>query len=268
MSNHLISEVYKRQVGNMARNAVMVLMADKASDDGSGIWASKQRMADEIGASKQTVIATIKALIEDGLLREHGQRRHANGYTIEYAINVRALRSLPLVKSHEDDQSKDLTGQASSPVKKTDPTGQSPLPHRSENLTQTPIEPSLNPDASHLLRENHGGEPDPEFTLDLEEDPQDDEALKPDHVVEAWNDLADRLGKPRVRSLTPERRARLRARIAGYSLEDFREVFGNIEASAFLRGDEVRGRSWSGCNFDWLTKKANFQKILEGNYNG
>lgn len=79
MSNHLTSEVYKRQVGNIARNAVMVLMADKASDDGSGIWASKQRMADEIGASKQTVIATIKALIEDCLLREHGQRRCANG---------------------------------------------------------------------------------------------------------------------------------------------------------------------------------------------
>lgn len=145
MSNHLTSEVYKRQVGNIARNAVMVLMADKASDDGSGIWASKQRMADEIGASKQTVIATIKALIEDGLLREHGQRRCANGYTVEYAINVRALRALPLVKAHADDQSENLTGQNSSPVKQANPTGQIPLPHQSENLTQTSLEPSLNP---------------------------------------------------------------------------------------------------------------------------
>ncbi|WP_159108091.1 helix-turn-helix domain-containing protein [Novosphingobium sp. MBES04] len=150
MSNHLTSEVYKRQVGNIARKAVMVLMADKASDDGSGIWASKQRMADEIGASKQTVISTIRALIEDGLLLEHGQRRCANGYTVEYAINVRALRALPFVKSHADDQSENLTGQIASPVKKTDPTGQNPLPHRSENLTQTTQEPSLNlSDASH-----------------------------------------------------------------------------------------------------------------------
>ncbi|MEE3154534.1 MAG: helix-turn-helix domain-containing protein, partial [Pseudomonadota bacterium] len=145
MSNHLISEVYKRQVGNISRNAVMVLMADKASDDGSGIWASKQRMADELGASKQTVITTIRALIEDGLIRQRGQRRCANGYTVEYAINVTALRALPLVGSHAEDQSENLTGQNLEPVKKADPTGQIPLPHQSENLTQTLLEPSLNP---------------------------------------------------------------------------------------------------------------------------
>lgn len=92
----------------------------------------------------------------------------------------------------------------------------------------------------------------------------DDESLKPEHVVEAWNDLAARLGKPRIRALTPERRIRLKSRIAGYSLDEFREVFGNVEASPFLRGD----KGWTGCTFDWITKKANFQKILEGNYNG
>src|SRR3546814_3397986 len=75
MSNHLISEVYKRQLGSMARNAVMVLLADKASDDGTGIWASKQRMAEELGTTKQTVITTIKSLVADGLLIEAGQRK-------------------------------------------------------------------------------------------------------------------------------------------------------------------------------------------------
>lgn len=187
MSNHLTSEVYKRQVGNIARKAVMVLMADKASDDGSGIWASKQRMADEIGASKQTVLATIKALIEDGLLREHGQRRCANGYTVEYAINVRALRALPLVKSHADDQSENLTGQKSSPVKSADPTGQNPLPHRSEDLTQTPLEPSLNlSDASHPLRAEPTGKPE--------------KPVIPDWMpMEAWNGyvaMRNRIRKP------------------------------------------------------------------------
>lgn len=117
MSNHLISEVYKRQTGGLARNAVMVLLADKASDDGTGIWASKQRMADELGTTKQTVIATIKALITDGLLREDGQRKSPNGYTVEYAINVAALQALPLVAAH---QSSSTTGKAASPVKHVD----------------------------------------------------------------------------------------------------------------------------------------------------
>lgn len=129
MSNHLISEAYKRQVGNMARKAVMVLLADKASDDGSGIWASKQRMADEIGATKQTVISTIKGLIAEGLVKEMGQRKSPNGYTVEYCIVVSALIALPLVPSH---QSKNLTGQAGSPVKKPDLTGQGIRPKPSE----------------------------------------------------------------------------------------------------------------------------------------
>jgi hypothetical protein len=45
-------------------------MADKASDYGTGIWASKQTMADELEVSKQTVITTIKGLVADGLLVE------------------------------------------------------------------------------------------------------------------------------------------------------------------------------------------------------
>jgi DNA-binding Lrp family transcriptional regulator len=141
VSNHLISETYKRQVGSMARKAVMVLLADKASDDGTGIWASKQRMAEEIGASKQTIIATIKSLRADGLIAEIGQRKSPNGYTVEYAINVTALRRLPVVKSHQDDQSESLTGQAALPVKEADPTGQAALPDQSSTLTQTPLNP-------------------------------------------------------------------------------------------------------------------------------
>lgn len=99
-----------------------------------------------------------------------------------------------------------------------------------------------------------------ELELSPNGDCASDDALKPEHVVEAWNDVAKRIGKPTVRDLTPERRQRLRARIAGYSLDDWRAVFGAVERSTFLR-------EWRGCSFDWITKKANFQKTLEGNYN-
>lgn len=147
MSNHVSSEVYKRQIGSMARKAVMVLFADKASDNGTGIWAAKQTMADELDTTKQTVITTIKGLMSDGLVIEVGHRKCQNGYLVEYAIDMRALRALPLVKSHQmhrDDRSKGLTGQAALPVKPFDLTGQAALPDRSSCLTQTPLEPSLN----------------------------------------------------------------------------------------------------------------------------
>jgi uncharacterized protein YdaU (DUF1376 family) len=89
-------------------------------------------------------------------------------------------------------------------------------------------------------------------------------ALLPEHIVEEWNKTSAKMGKPKVRNLTPERRQNLKARIGQYSIDDFHEVFSKIERSAFLRG-ETQG--WPrGATFDWTFKKANFQKILEGNY--
>lgn len=86
-----------------------------------------------------------------------------------------------------------------------------------------------------------------------------DDKLKPEHVMESWNEVAAKIGKPLIRSLTPERRQLVRARIAQYSIDDFVTVFGNVQGSAFLRDAKA-------CGFDWSMKKANFQKILEGNY--
>lgn len=100
-----------------------------------------------------------------------------------------------------------------------------------------------------------------EFALEAETVPEKPQ-LTPEHVVETWNKLATNLGKPKVRYLTPERRKKLNARIAGFTVEDFAQVIRNIDQSPFLRGD----RDWQGCTFDWITKKSNFIKILEGNY--
>lgn len=85
------------------------------------------------------------------------------------------------------------------------------------------------------------------------------DALKPAHIFEKWNDVAGRLGKPRVRDLTPSRRQLLNARIAQHPIDDFVTVFSKIEASDFLRNGRF-------CTFDWVMKRANFQKIIEGNY--
>ena len=129
MSNHLISTTYKRDLRTPMRKSVMALFADKASDDGSGIYASKQTMADELCCSKQAILDTIKAFVAEGLLVEIRKRRVANGFTVEYGIVVDALEALPLVKCHADKlarQSTSLTGQPAGPVNE---------PYRSTSLT-------------------------------------------------------------------------------------------------------------------------------------
>jgi hypothetical protein len=123
VSNRLITEAYRRDLRTPMRKGVMALLADKADDDGTGIYASKQTMADELCCSKQAMLDTIKAFIAEGLLIEAGHRRAPNGFTVEYAIVVAALEALPLVKSHADRlarQSATLTGQRPEPVKEID----------------------------------------------------------------------------------------------------------------------------------------------------
>jgi hypothetical protein len=88
------------------------------------------------------------------------------------------------------------------------------------------------------------------------------DALQPKHVAEKWNEVAKSISRPTVLKLTPERRQLVKGRIAQYSMDDFVTVFGKVKSSAFLRGDT----NWKGATFDWIMKKANFQKILEGNY--
>lgn len=238
MSNHLISLAYKRNLGTHTRKAVMVLLADKASDDGSGIWASKQRMADELCMSKQTILNTMKGFIEEGLIQEVGNKKCTNGYTVEYAIDVEKLASVPLVKWHAD-QSTALTGQGDLPVNPVDGTSQTGGPDQSTTLTQTLQNP-------------------PEPPIDSS---SGDERFLPDHVFDFWNEIAPGMEKQCIRSRTPERRVLVKARMAHHDLSDFREAFDNFKRSDFLRGAK-------GCQFDWFMQKKNFLKVLEGNYNG
>ena len=87
--------------------------------------------------------------------------------------------------------------------------------------------------------------------------------LKAVHLKDEWNKtVAAHTGRPSIRDLTPSRQELCRHRIAQYSLDDFVTVFGKVKASPFLRGD----LGWKGATFDWTLKRANFQKILEGNY--
>lgn len=138
--------------------------------------------------------------------------------------------------------------------------------HRAKKREINKIE-ECNADATLRQRSRHGIDRDKEEEEDKLEPKgscasSDAQALKPEHIFERWNETAAALGKPKVRDLTPERRQLLKARIAQYALNDFLTVFGKIERSRFLRGDT----GWRGCTFDWVFKKANFQKILEGNY--
>ena len=104
----------------------------------------------------------------------------------------------------------------------------------------------------------------------LEEDKDKDKEIDIDNKREKTDfqsvvDLFHRIciSFPKIRSLTDARKKAIKARLNTYSLEDFKTVFENAEASSFLKGSN--DRNWT-ATFDWLIKDANMAKVLEGNY--
>ena len=79
-------------------------------------------------------------------------------------------------------------------------------------------------------------------------------------VVDLYHSIC--VSFPRIRSLSEARKKAIKARLKSYSLDDFRALFENAEASSFLKGTEG---GWK-ASFDWLIKEANMLKVLEGNY--
>ena len=121
------------------------------------------------------------------------------------------------------------------------------------------------------LPECHGNAPETETETETEELSSDDDSpsgdgpsLAPEQVMEGYQALAGELGLPVPRSLTPERRQLVKGRISQNPINDFQTVFAKCRDSPFLRGDRKDGRT--PLSFDWLMKKGNFQKVLEGNF--
>ena len=84
-------------------------------------------------------------------------------------------------------------------------------------------------------------------------------------AVSLYNATADETGWPKVQKLTPARSKALKARLRDCGgIEGWRFAMDKGKSSDFLCGRTPK--AWTGCGFDWITKQANFAKLMEGNY--
>jgi len=83
MSWRIANECAERRFGSAARKQIIMFLADKASDDGSGIWCSKG-----------TIQRTIIDFLREGILIETGRRHCKNGYTVIYRIVLERVAAL------------------------------------------------------------------------------------------------------------------------------------------------------------------------------
>lgn len=114
---------------------------------------------------------------------------------------------------------------------------------------------------SHMtVMQCHATEEDKEEEKDIDKDIKK-ESVTCKQVVDLYHSIC--ISFPKIRSVSAARQKAIKARLNTYSLEDFRTVFENAEASSFLKGSN--DRNWT-ATFDWMIKDSNMAKILEGNY--
>lgn len=78
-----------------------------------------------------------------------------------------------------------------------------------------------------------------------------------------WNNNVHNTNIPELKTLNEDRRKAVRCRIKEYKKASLGIVMQKLVASSFLQG--VNSRNFI-ATFDWVFKKANYTKILEGNY--
>lgn len=221
MSRLVASLVYSRKTGSMLRKAVLAYMAERANDDGSLIWASKQRIADEVECSKQAVIKTVKAFVAEGILIEAGKRKTQGGYTVVYNVDLEAVEALP----KREKQSTEITTNQSTKITGPDidrsieitPTSQPGLPKPSSNRPSSEAKASSDNSRAKAVE-------------------------KPDGVSDmTWNDfLSHRKAMKAPVSQTAIKGIAREAERAEWSLED-----------ALV---EIVSRGWKGFNADWVSE--------------
>jgi transposase len=94
MSWRIANECAERRFGSAARKQIIMFLADKASDDGSGIWCSKRTIQRHTELSESTVKRTIIDFLREGILIETGRRQCKNGYTVIYRIVLERVAAL------------------------------------------------------------------------------------------------------------------------------------------------------------------------------
>ncbi|AML51531.1 hypothetical protein [Falsihalocynthiibacter arcticus] len=118
MSWRVANECAERRFGSAARKQIIMFLADKASDDGSGVWCSKGTIQRHTELSESTVKRTIIDFLQEGILIETGRRHCKNGYTVIYRIALERVASMETTAEPDV-----LTGVTVNPVQPEPGTG-------------------------------------------------------------------------------------------------------------------------------------------------
>lgn len=148
-----MSQLFEAQLGSASRKMLAVRLADFADDKGKGIWPTVARLSRETELSERQVQRILSEFVDEGLLvvRSKGGGKHGAG--TRYDFDMAAIARLEASKEEPeqtpekaaDDGCHGVTRDTESPVTSEIATGDSVSPQGCHHVTQTVIEPPLEP---------------------------------------------------------------------------------------------------------------------------
>lgn len=82
-------------------------------------------------------------------------------------------------------------------------------------------------------------------------------------AFDAYNEVAAKCRLPRATKLTDLRAKKIQARLRDYGLDGWKQALGNIEKSAFLRGQTQHGFC---ADLDFVCRPERFERLHDGGY--
>ena len=127
MSWQLTGLVSRKKWGGQTRRLLALTMADKANDDGSGVYASVRTLARDSEISEATARRTLKEFLDAGIIVKTGERPCLNGATNVYCLQPEIIEAMADLK----------------PAKQADtPVTVRPVSRRTASSADTPVTPT------------------------------------------------------------------------------------------------------------------------------
>lgn len=268
--------VGERVCGSITRKMVLLNMASRANDDGTGVYASLTMIAGWCEVDARTVRRIVRDLEADGLIIQCGWKEVKNGLINEWRVAVEEVEKLPLYKDEVAAKrsakiAKSATPDTVSGVRKTPKKtvyckgtpGHSVRPDIKSPRTHDPQTPDT-VSASSILEPSSSSEAKaPEelgavLPFEIRAGDGSDAIAEYNAAASRRNWIAAR-GQPNVKR---KQAIRSRLRECG-GLPGWREQLLLAEQASFLGGDNERG--WR-MDLDFFTSPRGWSAILEGKY--
>lgn len=250
------AEFYDRIVSDpgLSRSAIAVAwrLVNHINDETGECFPSEERLAGQLNIHERTVRRGVRQLFDAGWFTKERRGRGGTQYYANY--ENRAGMSGITTEENRAGVSGITTGENRAGMSGKD---------GEKNRTKL----SVNADKAvqrnrTILPAEPKGEPlhEPQVSPPGVPPAVDDAAM----AVRLWNDLAERIGHPKVQVVSKARHKSVVKRLAECGgLDGWRVALSKVEASAFLRGNNDRG--WR-ADFDFMLQAKSFTRLMEGSY--